>query len=131
MRYLLGLALFIPTLFFAKDAPLPETLLTAKTAFVYNDGATDKDFDKLCNALKEWGRFKLVQDRGMADIVIELTLMKRQYGWGLNSMYYENNRIRIIKARDNRLLWIDETQSGNSRNPQTLISYLKKKMEPK
>jgi hypothetical protein len=130
MRYLIGFALLLPMVVFAKDPPLPEALLNAKTAFVYNDEATDKDFDKLCKSLNEWGRFRLVQDKAVADIVIELTLLKKKFGWS-GPAYYEDNRIRIFNTQDNRLLWIDETSSGYSRNPNILVSYLKKKMEQK
>ena len=34
MRYLIGFALLLPMVVFAKDPPLPEALLNAKTAFV-------------------------------------------------------------------------------------------------
>jgi hypothetical protein len=71
MRYLIGFALLLPMVVFAKDPLLPEALLNAKTAFVeksetaeeyfdtycktlkVNAGATDKLQDKYCKALKK------------------------------------------------------------------------------
>jgi hypothetical protein len=43
MRYLVGFAFLLPTIALAKEPRIPESLLNAKTAFVSNDGASDKD----------------------------------------------------------------------------------------
>jgi len=127
MRCLIGIVLLLSTIALA-ETPIPEALSNARTAVVLNDGATDKDFDRFCKALNEWGRFKIVQNKAMgADIIIELSLLRLPYARG--PMYYEDNRIRIFNAQDNRLLWQDQTSSGHSKNPDILVSYLKRKMK--
>jgi hypothetical protein len=103
MRHLLGFALLFPIVVFAKELPLPEILLNAKTALVVNDSAAKGDFKKFCNKLKKWGRFTLVQDRDSADIIISLSngtnrkdawngwrdprLMVRSISWKTNIIY--------------------------------------------
>jgi hypothetical protein len=50
MRYLFGFALLLPMVVFAKDRPLPEALLNAKTAFVEPFGTAEEHFDRFCKA---------------------------------------------------------------------------------
>ena len=52
MRYLIGFALLLPMVVFAKDPPLPEALLNAKTAFIEKVGTAEESFDKYCTAPK-------------------------------------------------------------------------------
>jgi hypothetical protein len=116
--------------------PIPEALWNAKTAVVKNGGADSKDFTKFCDALKEWGRFEFVQDKRKADIVITLSTgvgnrnMERPDGGGVISLEVLINYIRIIDARDDTMLWSDETEGGD-KNPKLLVSYLKSKMKKK
>jgi hypothetical protein len=144
MRYLMGFALLLPMIVFAKDPPLPETLINAKTAFVLNQGATDKDFDKLCKELKKWGRFSLVQDpSSSADILISLTVIFVVEGVGptvstisidpaprisLGLNQYLANVVRIVDGWG--LLYSDAT-AEHSKNPRILVSNLKRKMKGK
>jgi hypothetical protein len=75
--------LFSPYLGLAQ-APLPEDLLKAKTAFVMNDGVRAKYFDDFYNRLKKWGRFEIVQDKQKADSIIALS--KRQDGFEFSGL---------------------------------------------
>ena len=52
MRNLIAFALLFPMIVFAKDPPLPEALLNAKTAFVEIVGTAEESFDKNCTAAK-------------------------------------------------------------------------------
>jgi hypothetical protein len=52
MRYPIGFALLLPMVVFAKDPPLPDALLNAKTAFVEKVGSAQESFDKNCTAPK-------------------------------------------------------------------------------
>lgn len=124
---------------YAKTPPIPEALLNAKTAFVVNRGASVKDFEKLCNLLKEWGRFELVQDPKSADIFIEIyTRMQDRIvqspnvgiGGGTTSIRGQVNYLSILDAREGTELWSDET-SGDSKDPRQLVSNLKNKMKKK
>ena len=123
---------------YAKTPPIPESLLNAKTAFVVNRGASVKDFEKLCNLLKEWGRFELVQDQKSADIVITIStrlqdriVQSPSVGWrGITTIRGLVNYLSILDARDGTELWSDET-SGDSKDPRQLVSNLKNKMKKK
>jgi len=147
MRYLLGFILLLPMVVFAKDPPLPEALLNAKTAVVYDSWAADsidndKDFDKFCKELKKWGRFQFVQDRESADIVIYLSSRKIEirkstaglspYERGLQRQeIYTANEIVIWDARNHTLLWSDSINDSTTKNPKFLVSRLKHRMEQK
>ncbi len=122
---------------YAKTPPIPESLLNAKTAFVVNRGASVKDLEKLCNLLKEWGRFELVQDQKSADIVIKIStrlqdrmVQSAGVGGGINTIQGLVNCLSIVDARDGTELWSDET-SGDSKDPRQLVSNLKNKMKKK
>ncbi len=118
------------------ESPLPEALLNAKTAFVSNGGASEKDFDKFCKILKKWGRFELVRGEKSPDIIIELSAGSGSdniFGYGgvkTGSYSWEINFLRIIDARDHTMLWTDKTTKF-SKNPAILISNLKSKMKKK
>jgi hypothetical protein len=142
MTFAVFLFCFIQT--YAKT-PIPEALLNAKTAVVNNAGAEDKDFARFCEALKEWGRFEFVQDRGKADIVITLSadIQNRNiqipnttagaggvFAGGVRSQPVIINLINIINARDNTPLWSDET-SVDSKDPKRLVANLKNRMKKK
>jgi hypothetical protein len=118
--------------------PIPEALVNAKTALVTSEGSEPKDFDKFCDLLKEWGRFELVQTRGKADIVIQLsvqlqTQMVRMpntgggFG-GMNNQQVIVSFIHIFDSKDNSQLWTDSIQS---KNPKNLVSNLKDKLKNK
>jgi len=124
---------------YAKTPPIPEALLNAKTAFVVNRGASVKDLEKLCNLLKEWGRFELVQDQKSADIVITISTQMQDrivqapnvgIGGGTTTIKGLVNYLSILDARDGTELWSAET-SGDSKDPRQLVSNLKNKMKKK
>src|SRR5271169_979294 len=68
-------------------APVPPTLLNAKTVFVSNAGADsglfphpfsgdpDRPYNQFYAAMQSWGRYQLVADPSEADIVFELHLI--------------------------------------------------------
>lgn len=137
MMFAFFLFCFIPT--YAKTT-IPETLLNAKTAIVKNQGALEKDFVKLCDALKKWGRFEFVEDRANADIIIQFSadiktrnVQIPSIGSGMGSVQSQQvlvNCIRILNAKDNTSLWSDET-SVESNDPRQLIAKLKSKLKKK
>jgi hypothetical protein len=117
---------------------IPEALLNAKTAFVRNDGADAKDFEKFCQLLKEWGRFEFVQDRGKADIGITLstrlqykTVQLPSTSGGLGGMSTQQvitSTLRVINAQDESEIWSDHVES---KNPSSLVKSLKGKLKKK
>ncbi|HMD08143.1 MAG TPA: hypothetical protein VKH63_11445 [Candidatus Acidoferrum sp.] len=68
-------------------APVPPTLLNAKTVFVSNAGADsglfphpfsgdpDRPYNQFYAAMQSWGRYQLVADPSEADVVFELQLI--------------------------------------------------------
>ena len=124
---------------FAKTPPIPEALLNAKTAYVGNHGAALKDYERLCNLLKEWGRFELVPDTQKADIIITISsqMQNRIYqgtnigiSGNVNTIQVVVNYLTILDARNLAQLWSDET-SGDSNDPRQFISNLKNRMKKK
>lgn len=123
---------------YAKDPDIPEALWNAKTAYVQNSGATEKDYTKLCEALKKWGRFELVQDKRSADIYIMLSstvetqrMERPGVGGGMMSnVQVIINHIRILNVQDDAPLWTDQS-SAYDRDPKILVSKLKSKMKKK
>jgi hypothetical protein len=132
IAFLLLLCFPFPT--FAQ-APIPDALMKAKTAFVVNESAKAKDYDSLYNELNKWGRFELVQDKQKADIIIVLSAkigeesaMVAPGGGVFIGQSETKHYIRITKASDNSLLWSDAADHPHG-NPKKLVSNLKKRIE--
>jgi hypothetical protein len=62
------------------EAPLPDSVATAKKAFLTNGGGTPLAFDEFYSQMKEWGRFELVGSPKDADVVIELRYFVDDHG---------------------------------------------------
>ena len=139
MIFAVFLFCFIQT--YAKSPDIPEALWNAKTAYVQNSGSsTEKDYNKLYEALKNWGRFELVQDKSSADIYIilysavEAKRMMRP-GIGSSASAIEDiqviiNSIRILNTKDGAQLWTDKSSAENN-DPKILVSKLKNMMKKK
>ena len=125
----------------AAQAPIPSKLRSAKTAFVVNDGSWYKVFDKFYGELKKWNRFRFVESKDQADIVIVLSTHAGSFGGavlvpgpgvllgGSESKFY----MRITDARDDTPLWSDYTGEAGlvSNSAKKLVSNLKKRIEQK
>lgn len=53
-------------------APLPEQVVTAKKAFLANDGGSALAYDAFYAAMQKWGKYEIVGTPEAADIVVEL-----------------------------------------------------------
>jgi len=140
-RLLLPLVLYVSVGLAAGQAPIPTTLRNAKTAFVVNDGSWYKVFDKFYGELKKWDRFRFVESKSEADIVIVLSTNAGNLGGailipgpgialsGSESKFY----LRIVDAHDETPLWSDYTGEALlvSNSAKKLVSNLKKRMEQK
>jgi hypothetical protein len=51
-------------------APLPSKVLEASSIYLVNDSGDTKALDSAYNALKKWGKYEVVQDRGKADLLL-------------------------------------------------------------
>src|SRR5271165_3250917 len=60
---------------YAKDkhAPLPASVLAAKTVYIDNQTGHSEITDRAYDALSKWGRFKILKDAKDADLVLQFT----------------------------------------------------------
>lgn len=66
-----------------KDVPLappPAKVLAAKQVFLVNGGGNDLAYDALYSAVKDWGRFEIVDTSAAADIIIEIRYVTEDKG---------------------------------------------------
>ena len=70
----LALVLFVSPIY-AKDkhAPLPVSVIAAKTVYIDNQTGDSEITDRAYNALSKWGRFKIVKEAKDADLVLRFT----------------------------------------------------------
>lgn len=138
MRRLVWLAVFFCFTQSYAGSNLPETLINAKTAYLRNDGAEGKDFEKFCALIREWGRFEIVEFSDKADVRITLstqlqfkTVRMPSTGGGLggiNSQQVITSYLRIINVKDDVSLYSDQIES---KNPKGLVQKLKSKLKNK
>jgi hypothetical protein len=110
MRYLFGFALLLPIAIFAKDPPLPQALLSAKTAFVEKVGTAEDSFDKLCKepnsnagtTEKEPDKFcKSLKKEAKADKQLFDNFCKELKKWGRFELVQDRSSadVRILLGR--------------------------------
>jgi hypothetical protein len=94
------------------QAPVPERLLDARTAFLVNEAGDLKRFDSFADELRKWGRFELVDRRDKADVVMTLrTIVRGQFGTVVNGSGSLGPivamTLEIRDRTDDSLLWND------------------------
>src|ERR1700689_479 len=59
----------------AKDnhAPLPASVMAAKTVYIDNQTGHTEITDRAYDALRKWGRFKILKDAKDADLILRFT----------------------------------------------------------
>jgi hypothetical protein len=78
-----------------KHLPLPPQVMTAKTVYIDNQTGVAKLGDRCYTELEKWGRFKIVQDRKGADLILLLSAHEYTRGYvtsGGNSTSTVNTR---------------------------------------
>jgi hypothetical protein len=86
-RLYLFLSLFaivsVPTSSTAKDKhlPLPPQVMGAKTVYIDNQSGEARIGDRCYTQLEKWGRFKIVQDRKQADLILLLSAHEYTRGY--------------------------------------------------
>jgi hypothetical protein len=109
--------LFLSFLFMVAQAPLPDKLMSAQTAYLENMGVSAKMFDNLWQAVNKWKRYSVVTDKGKADIVISLSTQPTGdstvvfvpgtlVGIGSSSNRFY---LRVTDAVSTEQLWADST----------------------
>jgi hypothetical protein len=56
-----------------KPAPLPASVIAAKTVYIDNQTGHAEITDRAYDALNKWGRFKILKDAKDADLVLRFT----------------------------------------------------------
>jgi hypothetical protein len=56
-----------------KHAPLPASVIAAKTVYIDNQTGDAEITDRAYDALSKWGRFKILKDAKVADLVLRFT----------------------------------------------------------
>jgi hypothetical protein len=56
-----------------KHAPLPASVIAAKTVYIDNQTGHSEITDRAVDALTKWGRFKIVTDAKDADLILQFT----------------------------------------------------------
>jgi hypothetical protein len=56
-----------------KHAPLPASVIAAKTVYIDNQTGHAEITDRAYEALSKWGRFKILKDAKDADLVLRIT----------------------------------------------------------
>jgi hypothetical protein len=67
------------------EAPLPASIISARTVFLANGGGSALAFDEFYSQMKAWGRFQLVGSPAEADVVVELRFFVEDDGTKVSS----------------------------------------------
>ena len=107
-----------------KYAPLPDKLVAARTVFLENDTGEHKFSDHIFEQLQQWGRWRIVTNRGEADVVISLDHKDRFH----NDFY-----LRVLDRESGETLWTakkDVAIGGWTGTAKALLSDLRKRLPP-
>jgi hypothetical protein len=70
----------LPSALAVDPAPLPKEIKSAKTVFVFNQGAEPGILDVVYDELRKWPRWELTDDHEKADLIIVLSARSYFYG---------------------------------------------------
>jgi hypothetical protein len=92
-------------------APLPARILNAKKVFLVNGGGSggrsDLGYDTLYAAVKDWGRFQIVDSSTEADIVMELRDVTEDGGtrvWSSTNTYTGATNVHSAHVTDPQII---------------------------
>jgi hypothetical protein len=125
-------------------APLPAKLLAAKTIYIENHGPA-KIADRAYDELQKWGRWKIVDSTGAADIVLQLSGERGEATSGQTSSYdYKTNtwhhgtvteassghtHISIIDPKAGETLYSDTRSAGYKSATRKMLQDLRNRIE--
>jgi hypothetical protein len=128
----------------AKDihAPLPTSLMSAKTVYIDNRAASAEFADRCYSELTKWGRFKIVQSREGADVVFLISSESHEIvngahstsnDYGTDTAVYNRTvgttTISILDRATGGLLWIDSRRWGFRSATKGVVKELRRRME--
>lgn len=106
-----------------KHAPLPDALMSAKTVYIDNQTGDSKTKDLWYQGLTEWGRFNVVADPKVADVVFRITGSSEVTGYNTTGTSDTDAKTRVkrkrattlevIDAKSQLILWSDTKDTGD------------------
>jgi hypothetical protein len=72
LTFIIAVTLFGSSHLTVQDVPLPEALMTAKTAIAVNAGVSQDYYERVILELRDMKRFTLVDDPSRADVTISI-----------------------------------------------------------
>ena len=130
-----------------QHAPLPPTLMSAKTLYVENNSGQAKLADRCYDELSKWGRFTIVSDPKQADVIFQIGTHVQTYGYSGNSKTDDNGNTDTSLTADTagfttisvvnpagQVLWSDTRRWGSllvgfRSATREVIKELRKRME--
>lgn len=108
----------------------PAALTSARTIYLDNQAGSPKAVDELAKRLRRWGRLKVVDTKGKADVVISITTEAASVGRfapPTPGVTTTGRRLTLTVRRVNTgdLLWSDSDGSL-----ETLVAKLRSQLEP-
>ena len=100
---------------------LPKALTAAKRAYIVNAGAYDGAKDDVTQALKEWGRFTVVDSAALSDITITMG----------KPIPFEGMPMTITDSKNQSHLWraAHKNFTGNRDRARALVQRLRDRLE--
>lgn len=139
-----------------KHAPLPQTILEAKTVYLDNRSGLADIGDKAYDELTKWGRFRVVQNSKEADLLLLLSATEYRGGYVTSGstqqqgsiddsgnvqmsgrttttteqVVYGRTHLTVIDPKNGESLWSDSNPWGKFRSAtRGLIKALRKRIE--
>lgn len=116
----------------AETPPLPPKMAQAKTAYLISRTGNDAHREAAYEALKKWGKWEIVSDSEMADLIILINtsaaglLSTGNTAAAATKTYY----LHVLDPKNGDALWTTKTNAG--RNPvadaRKLVDNLKKRL---
>lgn len=116
---------------YAKDkrAPLPDSIVKAKTVFIDNKAGSAKFADRCYDELSKWGRYTVVTDPQKADLIFRLTSEVHVVGYRQNASATATDNtayatgtstaiskgttyLEVVDPKTNTVLWSDSRGYG-------------------
>lgn len=90
-----------------KHAPLPEALMTAKTVYIDNQTGDSKTKDLWYQGLTEWGRFGVVADPKVADLIFRITNQSEVTDYDTTKVSDDDAKTKVKRKRATTLEVLD------------------------
>jgi hypothetical protein len=132
-----------------KHAPMPDRLMNAKTLYIDNQSGVAETADRAYDEFSKWNRFKIVTDRGQADLIFLIEVdpgtsgehgTVSTYNSGTQSVQTSSihtsgqngaTKVRVIDQRTGDTLWAQTKPFAFKSATRKIVKELRKRMEEK